>query len=96
MEILFQERREQGFHVIGVNTRSFNESAFTLERFLDQTQVTFDVVWDEGTIGWFGWPPAIAPFPRQAVVGRAGRIVYMASEHDAGAVEAAIDAALAE
>lgn len=87
---------DQGFAVIGINTRQFNESQFTLERFLEQTQVTFDVVWDENTKGWFGWPAAIAPFPRQAVIGRDGTIRYLASEHDAGAVEAAIVTALEE
>jgi len=84
---------------LGVNPGGFygSEDEETVARFLDQTGVTFPVVWDSPrSYTRFAWPQAISPFPRQALVGRDGRIKYLASEHNNEALRAAVTEALAE
>ncbi len=71
-------------------TGSFGERASTIEDFVEQTGVTFPVVWDADTYRSWGWPEATSPFPRQALLDANGRAVYLASEHQEGALDAAI------
>jgi len=77
--------------VIGVATGSFGEDEDTLASFLEQTGVTFDVVWDRDTYGTYDWPAASSPFPRQALLDADGRVVYLASEHRADDLLAAVE-----
>lgn len=73
------------------------ETTETIELFVEQTQITFPVLLDVGnTLDQLGWPPAISPYPRQALLGGDGTIVYMDTEHDDAALRAAIEGALPE
>ena len=66
-------------------------------RFIEQTQVTFPVGWDDNrSYSQFSWPSAVSPFPRQALIGKDGTVKYIAAEYDQVSLEAAIEAALAE
>lgn len=66
-------------------------------RFIEQTQVTFPIGWDDDrSYGQFRWPGSVSPFPRQALIGKDGVVKYIAAEYDQVALEAAIVAALAE
>jgi hypothetical protein len=96
--VLYQDHRDAGFVPVGVATGGLGggETEETLQDFVEQTGVTFDIAWDSSTYYDYDWPPAVSPYPRQALVGRDGLIRYMAAEHQAGALEAAIEAALAE
>ncbi len=80
--------------MLGVATGSFGESQSTLEEFVEQTGVTFPVVWDDGTYGLWDFPDAISPYPRQVVLGADGRVVYLASEHQEEALDRAVQDAL--
>lgn len=82
--------------MLGINTRSFAEDPETVEAFVEQTGVTFPVVWDDETYGRFGWPDGPSPFPRQALVDRSGVVRYLASEHREAELRAAVDEVLAE
>jgi peroxiredoxin len=82
--------------VLGVASGSFGEDDTTLDAFQAQTAVTFPLVWDEGTYGLYAWPSALSPFPRQVLIGRDGRVRYLASEHRADELRAAVEEALAE
>ncbi len=91
LEILDQQRSE--FTVIGL---AGSDDLTTVQAFLAQTGVTFPIAWDDGVLrNQVAFPPAISPYPRQVLVDRRGRIAYVASEHRAEALTAAIDAALA-
>ncbi len=72
------------------------ESEEALDAFVEQTGITFDVAYDNGTYTEYAWPASISPYPRQALVGKDGTLRYLASEHQPTALEAAIEAALAE
>jgi len=72
------------------------ETDLALDAFVEQTGITFDVVWDNGSLGTFAWPASISPFPRQALVGKDGTVRYIAAEHQGTALEEAIVAALSE
>jgi hypothetical protein len=87
---IHQRYQNEGLSVVGVATGAFGEQASTIEDFVQQTGVTFPVVWDADTYRQWGWPAAIAPFPRQALLDENGRAVYLASEHQEGALEDAI------
>ena len=73
---------------------SSGETEETLQAFLDQTGVTFPIVWDNDSYNNYDWPPAISPYPRQALVDREGIITYLAAEYQAQALDDAIRAAL--
>lgn len=84
----------QGVTVVGVATGGFGEDAETLAAFLEQTNVTFLVVWDDGTYGQYAWPDALSPFPRQALVDRDGVVTYLASEHRPAELREAVEVLL--
>ncbi len=72
-----------------------NESTDTIDEFVEQTGITFPVVYDENSIrASTRFPDAISPFPRQIAYDRKGRIIWVASEHQASDLEAAIVRAL--
>ncbi len=98
IEVLFETYRDQGFVPIGIATGGLGggETEETLHAFVEQTGITFDIAWDSSTYYDYDWPPAVSPYPRQALVGRDGVLRYVAAEHQAGALESAIEAALAE
>ena len=98
MQPLQDAHQADGLQVLGINPGGLfgGESEETLALFVEQTGVSFPILWDGGTYGFFAWPQAISPFPRQAVLGRDGRVRYLASDHDAAALEAAVLHALAE
>lgn len=88
----------QDFLVIGVDPGGLGGGE-TEDHVLDliaQTGVTFPVAWDDGTYHDYAWPPAIAPYPRDALIGRDGTIAYLASEYHAEALETALLEALTE
>ena len=87
----FQDR---GLTIVGIATGGFNESEETLDSFMEETGVTFEVVWDQSTYGMYDWPVAPSPFPRQVLIGTDGKITYLASEHRPDDLVAAIEAAL--
>jgi hypothetical protein len=79
--------------VLGLDVGDTEEDVLA---FIEQTQCTFPFALDSGTKDLFGWPQAISPYPRQALVGRDGTVKYLNSEYDEAALRAAIVAALAE
>jgi len=95
---LHQRLSGEGLAVVGVATGGFSETDDTLAAFLEQTAVTFPVVWDtDGSYGDWRFPDgALSPYPRQVVLGRDGVVKYLAHEHDESALAAVIEAALAE
>lgn len=74
------------------------ESEEDVLAFIEQTQCTFPMVWDQtpNTMQQFAFPPAISPYPRQVVLGKDGTIKYLNSDYDEDALRNAIEAALAE
>lgn len=80
--------------MLGVADMEWGDDPDTIEAFVAQTGVTFPALMDTGTFALWDWAPGASPFPRQAVLDRHGAVTYMASEHDAEALEAAILAAL--
>jgi len=95
---LFGEYGDLGFVPVGIATGGLGggETEETLQAFIEQTGVTFDIAWDSSTYNDYDWPPALSPYPRQALVGRDGTLRYVAAEHQGGALEAALVEALAE
>ncbi len=85
---------DDGLFAIAV--ASGGDSDDQLDAFLEQTGISFPLVRDEGTYGQIAWPPSISPYPRQALIGRDGKLAYSASEHQLAALENAVEAALAE
>lgn len=75
----------------------FGETQEVVEAFVDQTGVTFPVVFADGSVlNDVDWPDSLSPYPRQLVLDRDHRIVYVASEHHQSDLERAIDDAVAE
>ena len=72
------------------------ESEEDVVAFIEQTGCTFPFAWDDGTKDLFGWPDAISPYPRQALVGRDGIVTYLNTNYDEASLRSAIEAALAE
>jgi peroxiredoxin len=96
LQVLYQQRSAEGLVVLGIDAGGLGggEATSHVQGFLDQTGITFPVFWDDGTYGDWGWPPATAPFPRQAVIDRDGKVTFIASEYQADALQAAVEAAL--
>lgn len=92
LQQLADQHGDEGLIVIGINSGGLGggETQDNVEAFLEQTGITFAVVWDDGSYWEWDWPTATAPFPRQAVVDRNGVVVYVASEYQGDAVEAAV------
>ncbi len=56
--------------------------------------MTFEIVHDRDTYGLYDWPSASSPFPRQALLDADGVVTYLASEHRAADLLAAVEAVL--
>ena len=83
--------------MIGLNTGGLygGDDETRIRKFIDETGVTFPIASDGGrSYGSFSAGPGISPFPLDVVIGRDGRIVYLTREYDAGALKAAVEAAL--
>ena len=98
LQLMYKEYSDQGFIILGVNTGGLGgmETEDHVRRFLEQTKVSFPVAWDDHSKDDFAWPPALSPFPRQALLGRDGTIRYLASEHIHEQLLRAVELALAE
>ncbi len=84
-----QDLADTGVQVVGVAPA--NEDVATVGNFVDQTGVTFPIVWDDQSLrGQIEWPAGISPYPRQVVLDGEGRIVYVATEHRDAALRSAI------
>jgi hypothetical protein len=96
---VYKDYKEQGFVVLGIDTGGMGggESEEDVKAFIEQTLCTFPFVWDQmpKTMQQFAFPPAISPYPRQVLIGKDGKVVYLNSEYDQGALRAAIESALA-
>lgn len=76
--------------VIGVAGGGFGDRQETILDFVEQTGVTFPIVWDESTLNGWDFPENISPYPRQVLLDAEGRATYIASEHQAGALDRAV------
>jgi hypothetical protein len=83
-----------GLRVVGIADFSWGDDPATVDAFVAQTGVRFSIGVDTGTFSRWDWPPSPAPFPRQVVLDRQGVVTYIAGEHDAAALDAAIVDAL--
>ena len=82
--------------MVGVNVPLFGETTQTIERFIEQTQVSFDILRDvEETFGGFAWEESVSPFPREVLIDADGRILYMSSDLQLRQLREAIEGALA-
>ena len=64
-----------------------------IEAFVEQTGVSFPVVYDEGyLISQVNFPSSLSPFPRQILIDADGRIAYVASEHSETDLRSAVEA----
>lgn len=91
---LWQPLRDHGVTVVGVGTGGLygQDTPEQLQRFVDQTQVTFPVGLDRiGSYGRFPRSGSISPFPLDVVVDREGRIAYVSREYDAEALEEVVN-----
>ena len=92
LERLRLDYEQQGLQVLGVATGGIGgaETKEHLAAFAAQTGIGFPIVWDSQTKDEFDWPPGVSPFPRQVLVGAAGRIRYLASEHRPRGIDRAL------
>ena len=68
------------------------ESAETVERFIEQTGVTFDVGFDSNrTLTEFRSGDRISPLPIDAIIDTDGTVAYLSYEFDAEEMRAAIE-----
>jgi peroxiredoxin len=82
--------------VLGVQASGFHGTLESARQFAELTGVTFPLFLDDGSFDEWDWAAGVAPFPRQVLLDRDGRVAYIASEHDAAALIAAIEAVIAE
>ncbi len=87
--MLYQAHKDEGLLVVGVaGTQIFGpDDTATLFEFVDQTAVTFPIARNEGSEDEFRWPQGSAPYPRTAILNADRQVVYLASDHDKGALE---------
>ena len=85
--------------MLGLDTGGIGggESEEDVKAFIEQTLCTFPILWDQTppTMKQFAFPPSISPYPRQVVIGKDGKVVYLNSEYDEDALRSAIETALA-
>ncbi len=80
--------------ILGIDTGELGDTVGTVERFIEQNGIEFEVVFDEGSYGLYAWDFGLSPYPRQALIDGDGVIRYMNSEHDPAALSTAIEALL--
>ncbi len=78
--------------ILGVDTGQLGDTVETVERFVEQNGIEFEMLFDEGSFDLYAWDFGLAPYQRQALLDADGVIRYMNSEHDPGALTAAIEA----
>lgn len=75
----------------------FGETEPLVRDFQEQTGVGFPIAWATGDLFYrVDWPDSLSPFPRQLVLDRDHEVVYVASEHRQGDLEAAVRAAVGD
>lgn len=63
-----------------------------MRQFIDQTQVTFPVGWDDsGSYFNYRQPGGISPFPLEVVVDRDGSIAYLSNQFNSAELQAVVD-----
>lgn len=80
--------------ILGIDTGQLGDTVATVERFVEQNGLEFEMLFDEGSFELYAWDFGLAPYPRQALLDADGVIRYMNSEHDPPALAAAIEALL--
>ena len=74
-----------------------NESADTIEGFIEQTGVTFPILRGDTTYRNYANPDgAISPYPLDVIIDREGRITYLRHEYDGDAMVAEVERLLAQ
>ncbi len=65
------------------------ESPATIQQFVQQTGVTFPMLWDQGTYGGFrsAGGGGVSPFPLDVLIRKDGTIAYVNHEYDASALQ---------
>lgn len=92
---LYAPYADQGFQLWLVNAGESAEEAYS---FLAESRVGLPCLLDSAQSLYHSYPEGgnFAPFPLHVIIGRDGRIRYLARQYDAEAARAAIEAALAE
>lgn len=97
LQDLHEEFADQGLAVYGLNVPAFSEDALTVAAFKDQAGLTYPVMSHSGSV-WkidFGGSNTF-PYPRDALVGKDGRIAYTSNTYDPGAIRELIAELLAQ
>lgn len=83
--------------VYGLNVPAFSEDAATVAAIKDQAGLTYPVLNHSGSVWSISFEGSNSfPYPRDAIVGRDGRIAYTSNTYDPGAIREIVDALLAE
>ncbi len=61
--------------ILGIDTGELGDTVGTVERFIEQNGIEFEVVFDEGSYGLYAWDFGLSPYPRRAGDRPAGRRV---------------------
>jgi hypothetical protein len=69
-----------------------------VERFIEQTGVSFPVAFDAGSYAGFrgAGGAGIAPFPLDVIIDRSGRVAYVSRKYQAAAMQTIIERLLAK
>lgn len=97
-ERFWQKYRDQGLVVIALDPRDELEQIGEVQQFTDNLGVTYDVGLEEnGTYAALTQNfEGLNPFPVDVIIGKDGRIEYIAREYDPDAMIAIIEQLLAE
>jgi hypothetical protein len=75
---------DRGVRVFGLNVPRFSESAQTLALFTEQAGLTYPVISHSGSANLIDFEGDNSfPYPRDAIVGSDGRLVYTSKNYDA-------------
>lgn len=77
--------------ILGVDTGVLGDTPATVERFVEQNGLEFEMLFDEDSFELYAWDFGVSPYPRQALLDGDGVLRYMNSEHDPAALSAALD-----
>lgn len=91
LEVLWNEYRDAGVVVIGVNTE---DPVDVVQAFVDDRGLTFPIGWDQtGSYAQLRDGAAgISPFPVDVIIRPDGTIAYLSREWDLDAMRAVLDA----
>ncbi len=96
---LHEPLRDAGLVVLGVSGDGLfgDESRTTLERFVEQTKVTFPILLGDDSRRAYGKPASrISPFPFDVIIDKEGKVRYASARFDAAQLRRVIDELLAE